>query len=102
MLCTPHSICGRPYQRGTGTHQQYCKHQGVDATLWSLHTSTHWPGQTRDVTDFVSTCGSVSKTSQRDYRKSYEVIRQQSAELKLINYKHPNADKVMYSIVFRV
>ena len=39
-------------------HQQYCKHQGVDATLWSLHTSTHWPGQTRDVTDFVSTCGS--------------------------------------------
>ena len=39
-------------------HQQYCKHQGMDATLWSLHTSTHWPGQTRDVTDFVSTCGS--------------------------------------------
>ena len=38
-------------------HQQYCKHQGPDGTLWALHTGCYWPGQVRDVTDYVSTCG---------------------------------------------
>ena len=54
-------------------HQQYCKHQGVDSTLWSLHTGCFWPGQARDVTDYVSTCGSC-------WSKRYPPAKHQSYE----------------------
>ena len=54
-------------------HEQYCKHQGSDSTLWSLHTGCFWPGQARDVTDYVATCGSC-------WSKRYPPAKHQSYE----------------------
>ena len=54
-------------------HEQYCKHQGSDSTLWSLHTGCFWPGLARDVTDYVATCGSC-------WSKRYPPAKHQSYE----------------------
>ena len=52
-------------------HQQYCKHRGPDSTVWSIHTGCYWPGLTRDVEDYVSTCGSC-------WQKRYPPAKHQS------------------------